>query len=223
MRLPPVGLAVGEVPETRRAAHGVLHLGQQFPGRVYLGVEQLGGGAGQSAGHAAPAPLLLILFDGLGDGGFHEVLVVFRQAGMLLRRRAILPRPRLPIRGAAADLGGALPIFAAVTGGIAIAGLAFAVALTLTLLVAGFASLLPCSGLIVAGLFGSPVGLFGRLPLTGLLLLGLPGGPFLLSCSAARCISRAKYSSAVLLRGRPSLAGVIPSSGQRGRIAPERR
>ena len=84
LRLPPVGFAVGEVAETRRAAHGVLDLGQQFSGRVNLGVKQLGGGAGQSARYAATAPLLLILFDGLGDRGFHEVLVVLRQAGMLL-------------------------------------------------------------------------------------------------------------------------------------------
>ena len=62
---------------------------------------------GQSAGHAATAALLLILLDGLGDGCFHEVLLVFGQARMLWRRWPIFPRPGLAIGTAAADFRGA--------------------------------------------------------------------------------------------------------------------
>ena len=244
LRWSAVGLPIGEVAEAGCATHVILHIGQQFAGRVHLGVQQFRRLPGQSAGHAATAPLLLVLLDRLGHGCFDDVLVVLSHAGMLCGRRAIFPRARLAIGGDSTCFGGsfgacALLPLARLLSAIAIVALAVAVPwLAVTALaiatfpfvvlrsVIAFLLLAVVAGSLIVALV-LPILLLLCRRSVFLLLLSVVGIllALLLLLLLSRCAfssrfccrskSIAKYSSGVLLRGRPSLAGVIPSSGQR--------
>ena len=245
LRWSAVGLPIGEVAEAGCATHVILHIGQQFAGRVHLGVQQFRRLPGQSAGHAATAPLLLVLLDRLGHGCFDDVLVVLSHAGMLCGRRAIFPRARLAIGGDSTCFGGsfgacALLPLARLLSAIAIVALAVAVPwLAVTALAIATFPFVVLRSVIAFLLLAVVAGsLIVALVLPILLLLrpGLSSSSCSVSsvssspCCCFSCSRRwrssssrfccrsksiAKYSSGVLLRGRPSLAGVIPSSGQR--------